>query len=350
MMTRPIRRAALFMTLIAALSTLVTARPALAAPRVSFELVTGNGFPLNASRKWIEVFKDLDGTSVRIRGARGNETTTVENIGTDRAPSYHVVGILLGDNQVRLLGARFKSTDRAKIAQWIKDLRNEGVKGLTAVRLAFGLTSEQLVTFHRQMSPPLSISTKGVRSGDVARAIVRELKIPFEVSPVARQAFARNEVVADELKGISYGTALAATLRPLGLICRPSRRDDGTVTISIKDVGDSEESWPIGWPTKETPASTAPKLYETLKVEIRDTPLAQAIEAIQPRIKLPFVFDYNAMARQQIDPATKLVNFPNKRASYKRILDIVMFQSGLEVELRIDEADTPFLWISGSKR
>lgn len=324
--------------------------PLQAAPRVSFELVTGNGFPLNASRKWVDLFKDFEGTNVRIRGARGNEQTTVENVGTDASPSYHVVGILIGDNRLHLLGGEFRPTDRAKLAEWIKKLRNEGIDGLTAVRVAFGLTSEQLVAFHEQVGQPLSFSTKDVRAGDVARRIVRDLRIPFDVSPAGRSAFARNEAVLDELNGITSGTALAATLRPLGLIWRPAKRDDGKVILSIQEAGESEVSWPIGWPIKDTPLATAPKLFDNLKVEIRDTPLAQAIDAIQPRIELPFLFDYNSMARHRVDPATSNVNYPPKRASYKRILDTVMFQAGLALELRMDEADKPFLWISTTKR
>jgi hypothetical protein len=321
-----------------------------AAPRVSFELVTGNGFPLNGAQKWVNLFKNIAGTSVRIRAARGSETTTVENIGTDAFPSYHVVGILLGDNRLRLLGGKFTHTDRAKIAQWIKKLRSEGVDGLTAVRVAFGLTSNQLVAFHERVSRPLAFSTKGERAGDVVRKIVRAIDVPFDVSTAGRAAFARNEVVSDELKGITSGTALAATLRPLGLIWRPFKREDGQVILSIKETGEGEDSWPIGWPIKGTPLSTAPKLFESLKVEILDTPLSVAIDAIQPRVKLPFLFDYNSMARHRIDPATKHVNYPSRRVSYKRILDNVMFQAGLGIELRMDEVENPFLWISSTRR
>lgn len=320
-----------------------------AAPRVSFELVTGNGFPLNASRKWIELFKDFDGTSLRIRGARGNEKTTVENVGTETSPSYHVVGFLLGDNRVRLLGGSFSSTDHTKISKWIEQLRAEGVDGLTAVRVAFGLTSEQLVDFHKRASRPVTFSTKGVRGGDIVRRIVRQLQVPFDVSSAGRAAFARNEVFSDELNGLSSGTALAATLRPLGLIWRPAKRGDGKVILAIKEVGVSEESWPVGWPITDTPFSVAPKLFESINVEIKDTSLSKAIDALQPRIDLPFLFDHNSMARQRVD-LEKPINFPPKRASHKRILDQVFFQAGLASELRIDEAEKPFLWISTTKR
>lgn len=349
-MTGSMTRTFILASLTALLLTLGAGDHLEAAPRVSFELVTGNGFPLNASRKWIELFKNLEGTNVRIRGARGSEQTTVENVGSETSPSYHVVGILIGDDRLRLLGGDFGPHDRTKIAEWIKKLRSEGVDGLTAVRVAFGLSSEQLVSFHEHVSRPLSFSTKGVRAGDVVRQLVRDLQLPFEVSSAGRAAFARNETVADELNGLTSGTALAATLRPLGLVWRPQKRDDGKVMLSIKDAGESDESWPIGWPIKDTPLATAPKLFESLQVEIRDTPLAQAIEAIQPRVQLPFLFDYNSMARHRVDPATSNIDFPAKRASYKRILDTVMFQAGLATELRVDEAEKPFLWISTTKR
>ena len=40
--------------------------------------------------------------------------------------------------------------------------------------------------------------------------------------------------------------------------------------------------------------------------------------------------------------ARSKVNFPAKRSFYQRILDRVLYQAGLEAELRVDEAEQPF--------
>ena len=48
--------------------------------------------------------------------------------------------------------------------------------------------------------------------------------------------------------------------------------------------------------------------------------------------------------------AQAIVSFPLKRTFYKKALENVLFQARLRSELRVDEAGTPFLWISSTKR
>jgi hypothetical protein len=41
---------------------------------------------------------------------------------------------------------------------------------------------------------------------------------------------------------------------------------------------------------------------------------------------------------------------PEKRMTYSQILNKVLLQARLKYELRVDEADKPFLWITTVKR
>lgn len=318
-----------------------------AAPRVTFELVTEAGFPFGGEQRWVNVLKDLDQSGIRIRTGRVGDKTGVTNRGTAATPSYHVVGILSAANKLELTGAVFSLTDGAKIAQWFEKLREGGVAGLTAQRAAFGLTPDQLVAFHDALSKPIAFKTKGARAGDVARKIVNGLPVPFSVTNQARRGFSRNEAILDELSGLSAGTALAATIRPLGLVMSPQKAA-GKIELLISDVREVEESWPVGWPPELPAHKAAPELYEHLPAaEIADRPLSEAIEAIGSRLETPFLFDHNGMAREEIDPAAKKVTFKRReRVAYLRVLDNVLFQARLRSEVRLDEAGKPFLWIS----
>ena len=327
------------------LLTLLAATSTVAAPRVSFELVTDTGFAITDSQRWIDVMKDLDQSGIRIRGGRPGDETSIENRGTEASPSYHVVGILMANNQLALPYGKFSLRDRAGIAKWIEKLKDGGIDGFTTQKAAFGLTSEELVEFDKQLSKPINIDTKGVRAGDVARTISRSLNMETSVTASARRAFARNESVLDELKGLSAGTALAATLRPLGLVLAPEKPRGGKVRLVISAVREVEESWPVGWPPQAKPREAAPKLYEYLLVEVDRTPILEAIQAIQGRVETPFLFDHNGMARQQIDLTTE-VSFAKKRVQYLRVLNQVLFQARLKSEVRLDEAGKAFLWIS----
>jgi hypothetical protein len=147
------------------------------------------------------------------------------------------------------------------------------------------------------------------------------------------------------MQGMSQGTALAAMLRPLGLGFAPHREIGGKVSLKIGVQQDLRELWPVGWPV-DKPGKTAPDLYRTLNVEIANTSLAESLSAIQGRLSIPFLFDHNKMERERIDPAAVNASFPAKRTFYNKIINHLLFQAKLKSELRVDEADQPFLWIT----
>ena len=155
--------------------------------------------------------------------------------------------------------------------------------------------------------------------------------------------------MADELQGLSAGTALAAVLRPLGLVLVPQKQPDGQVKLWITDVRRVAVSWPVGWPSQKPPRETLPDLFTFLNVEIQDTPLAEWLEQISGRLKAPLLFDHNGMARQKIDVSRVNVSLPPGRTYYQKILDRLLYQAKLKCELRVDEAKKPFLWISPMK-
>ena len=78
-------------------------------------------------------------------------------------------------------------------------------------------------------------------------------------------------------------------------------------------------------------------------------PTVEALAAIEGRLKVPFLYDRNAMALYEIDPAAVEASVPEKRMSYSLVLRRVLSQAKLEYELRVDEADKPFVWITSIK-
>jgi hypothetical protein len=320
--------------------------------RITVELATESGFPIDGQRRWIDALKDLGFASLRIRTARPGEKESVTNRGSEDAPLYAVVGLLTVRNRLILPGGQFSINDRGEIAKWFETLRTEGVGGPTKQTLAFGLSEDELLQFHEQVSQPLTFATEGKRAGDVVRQLVRELGLACEVTTKATQAFYRNETVPDELRGVSAGTALAATLRPLGLVAAPRKKSRQDLQLLIADVREIDETWPVGWPLQKSPYKVAPDLFKKLPVEIKNTPLSEVMAAIQQRVNMPFLLDHNALARQKIDPETVLVSFqPRSQSySYRKVIDSILFKARLTSELRVDEAEQPFLWISTARQ
>lgn len=321
-----------------------------AEPSVDIELVIEQGFPLEGRQSWFKAMQVVPNVNLRIVSAAGGERESVEDVGTPQTPRYRVVGILTQRNRLRLPGSEFSLSDRTQIVQWFERLRTEGIAEPKENRAAFGLTSAQLVRFHDLLALPIDFPTKDQRAGDVARRIVRQLGIPFDVTPEATKAFGLNETMPDELLGLSAGTALAAVLRPLGLGAAPRKARTGELQLLIAEFTQLEEFWPVGWPSEESPFQIAPTLFQRLNVEISETPLAEALAAIQGRVEVPFLLDQNALARMRIDLKEAKASYPKGSASYKKILDQILFQNHLISELRVDEAGQPFVWITSAKR
>ena len=321
------------------------AQPARAAnPRVELEIASEPGFPVADGRAWTEMLTKAGFATVRIRGGKPDDKLAIQTRGTEAAPSYLVTGALTADGQLQLLKGRFGLGDRAKIEAWLAKLRDGGQEGITVKPEAFGLLPKQLVAVHEALAVPVGFSTKGKRPRDVARQIADTLSLKFITDTVGQAALASEEPVTDELQGVSAGTALAAVLRPLGLVLVPEK-SGSEIRLRISDSRAAKENWPVGWPVKSNPGTTLPGLFKFLDVEIEQTPLSEAIGAIGGRLKVPLLIDHNSVARKAVDLNMK-VNLPKGKTFYGRALDQLLYQAKMKSEVRIDEADRPFLWIT----
>jgi hypothetical protein len=314
-------------------------------PPIQFELITEQGFPINGAQEWLRLMAKLNQTSIRIRAAEGGEHEAIQNQGTSEKPVYHVVGVLTSRNRLRVPGREFGLNDREGITQWIQQLAKDGPGGPKKMTV-FGLTEEELVACHEKLAARTPCATQGRRVGDVARDILNGCGFGNRMTETTRRALAGQETVAEDLQPLSCGTALAAVIRPLGLVFRPEKPSGAPIRLLVCEVRESEESWPIGWPLEDIPSKVAPKLTEYLKVTITSRPLPEALDAIQKRVQVPFLMDHNGLARQRINPAAVKVSYAKDRAMYQKIIDNLLYQARLSSELRVDEAGTGFLWIS----
>jgi len=338
------RHAPLWPFLIAA-ATVFADRARAAAP-VELEIATQKGFAIGGAHKWIRHLSDAGFSSIRVRQARAGDRAEVKREGAPRSPIYRVTGILSRGDVLLLPGGRFRLGDRRGLTAWIDRVRNSD-KHNPERKAAFGLTAEQLVRLHEQLAAAVDFTTRGKPAREVVIGLARATPVPITVDPASRGVFA-DAKVADELRGVSAGTALAAVVRPLGLVVRPIEQG-GKVTLLVVDSRKAQQSWPIGWPPKKSVRELAPKLYAILPVEIADQPLGPTLDVLQGRIEIPFLYDYNGLARQRIDLAKIRVSLPATKTFYKSIVSKLLSQAKLRSEVRVDEAGNPLLWISPIK-
>jgi len=333
---------------VAALVSLVFVATSLAAtPRVDLEVALEDGAVATHARAWSDLLAQAGFSSIRMRGAN-DDSPSLQSTGTGAAPAYKVIGVLTDQNQLVLPKGRFGLSDRAKIEQWLQKLREGGEDGISIKPVAFGLLPKQLVAVHEALSVPVQFSTLGKPPREAAKKIAEGLSLKFIADDVAQRALATPEPVADELQGLTSGTALAAILRPLGLVMVPEK-NGGEIRLRLAESRSAKEHWPIGWPTKGNPIETLPELFKYLPIEIENTPLNESLSAIGSRLKTPLLFDHNALARDNVDLNMK-VSFPRTNTFYARALDRLLFQARLKYDIRLDEADQPFLWITTLKQ
>jgi hypothetical protein len=216
---------------------------------------------------------------------------------------------------------------------------------VTQKRSAFGLLPEQLVAVNNDLRKPLGIPTKG-KSGMLAvQQIAGLVGYQILLEPGA-EAPLRELKLEEELKGLSRGTALAAILRPAGLVFSPQRPRGGKLQYFVGKPVAGQESWPVGWKADQSDREVLPELFTAINAEISEVPAAEALQSIAGRLKVPFLVDQNALAFHDIDMSTSEVSLPAKRMSYALILDKLLAQAGLKYELRIDEANKPLLWVT----
>lgn len=310
--------------------------------RVELEVVSEAPLVATEAAAWSALLTQVGFSSVRVRV--GQDAPALVRAGTATLPVYRVVGVITPQGQLVLPHGRFRRDDAAAIARWLKTLREDGEEGLSVKPVAFGLLPQQLVAVQEALAVPVRQSTKGKPPRDVARQIAADVPLPFVSDPTVPPILAAGEAVQDELMGLAAGTALAALLRPLGLVLVPEKQA-GQVRLRIATARQAKEFWPVGWPPKESPGQTLPELFKFLNVEIERAPLSEVVEAIRQRVQVPVLFDHVALARQKADMSTP-VTLPKSHTFYARALDRALATVQLKSELRVDEAGQPFLWIT----
>ncbi len=317
--------------------------------RVSLELVSQDGIPINAAQQWSQLFAELGVSNIRIHAGNGADVEVgVEKRGSKDAPVYDVIGMIKTNNTLILPGGKFTVNDTGRLKKWLADLSTDGAEGVTQPRRVFGLTPSQLTEIDGELKKPLAQATDNVTADKVVGQLAAGLGHKLELDAAAQQALAA-ATIEENLLGVSQGTALAAILRPAGLAFAPERAGGGLVYRVFKP-GAGRESWPVGWKADQPDQKVAPEMFtKFINVEIDETPVTEAVAALQERLKMPVLWDHNALALHGIDPAKIEVKLPAKKLTYSLILQRVLSRAKLRREIRVDEAGKPFLWITTIK-
>jgi hypothetical protein len=326
------------------------------AARIELEATVDPRAPLATAQEWAKLLSRLGPVSVRVTTGTALRPPSVQVEGSPQAPVYRVYAQIDSRGDLILPGGkRFGLSQGGQIAVWLDELRRLGPEETRPRQEKFGLTAEELLRLRQALCIPLAIRTKDRPRLEVLRQLLPQSPVPIVDRSGQLTNLDPQDLVREELSELSLGTALAYLLRPAGLAAVPARVEAKSGT-NVSSVGmvivratTATEIWPVGWPPVKSPPDLVPGLYQFLEVNVQGVSAARVVQAVEERVGIIVLWDYNALARWGIDPAKTSVRFPPRSTSYAQLLRHCLFQAGLKYELRQDEAGKPFLWITTTK-
>jgi len=316
---------------------------------ITVELLTGSAGVGLKARQWAEILGKLD-VVVTVRNGRSDDKVGVtERKAGPTLRSVVVVGEL--DNTGRLIfpDQVFSENDADKLSAWINELRLYGAQGDPNGRPVWGLTKEQFGVIHAGLKKPLAADTKDVAITQAVGLfeLPKDHPIRFSSEAVGRLKERGGQLkVSQSLQGVSQGTALAVLLAEQRLGFRPRRLPDGAIELTVYPLEEKGKLWPVGWPREGSVPETCPELFQFKTVELDDEPLNAVLEAVAGVINVPILIDQSGLAGKGVDLAEVKITFPRKRTTWAEALKSFTYKAKSKLEVLIDEAGKPFIWIT----
>jgi hypothetical protein len=318
---------------------------------IDVELATDSDASPATMQQWFEILRDLKVDNLRARTAGfadGPSITAANNAGVT---VYRVVGVVGRNGDLILPSGRYRPTERGRLGDFFADLRRYGPSGAAGGgRGKFGLAKEQFDALRADLTRPVNFSTKDMPPADFVHRIADQLQHTLTGDAAAAKQLAAATPIAAELRGVSQGTALAFVLDCEGLALVPRLDKRGQPAMAIGAPRHNQEHWPVGWPSPKPRRDLVPALFDTADVELDKVELSRVLAAVGEYIAVPILLDTAGLADEKLDPALLKISLPAKRTMYEILLRKVLVPQKLAHEVRVDEAQHPFVWISTARK
>ncbi len=324
------------------------ARAALAQrqPQVRLEIAVDPRLPPTTQQEWMRRLAAAGIQRIRLRTAFAAEQPEIRSLGGD-PPDYAVRAVINSTNELLLPGTRFRSSEAERIKEWLDDLLEKGPPDSRPPMTPLGIDLPRLWALRKDLAQPVAFSTLDRPRSEVVPQLVKMTRYAVQIDPLTQNKIGDGPVKA-ELQGFALGTALAYVLRSQGLALVP-RADATATSLVVLPARKGMGVWPVGWPPEGPEAEAQPKLLEFLTVNITNSPVTEVVQAVSQRVELPYLWDDVALARFGLHPEESLVNVPQTRITHFRLLKQSLFQAKLRSEIRLDDANRAFLWITSVK-
>ncbi len=319
--------------------------------RIDLEIALDRGAGPTAARDWYALFTDLGVEQLRIRAPVAGDRPEVTTVGSRDSVGYKVLATVSSRGEFMVPGHRFTARQREEISAWLDDLRARGPQGASGEldQLPFALPVAELAAARKDLSRRVSVSTKDRPPVDILNELADELDHPLVVTKALARAIRESEPASEELRGLAMGTALAYLVRPAGLSIVPRLGRKGQLEYAVIEPAEGTEVWPVGWPPEKPRNEFLPDLFASSSISIDDYPLSKMLDVVSENLKAPILYDHYALAREGVDLDAIRISLPRKQTTYGLALKRALAKAALVYEMRVDEAEKPFLWVTTVK-
>jgi len=304
-----------------------------------------------AAQRWAEVFSKLN-VPLRIRQPSFNDKAGVDQQTFGTIRRVKVTGQLDRSGMIVFPDRKFAFDDAAKLEEWIEELRVYGAQGAPEGQPLWGMQKVDFDELHAEIKQPVAQDTSNISMTDAIRALELPNDYPLRFSAETRQLLIDRGDLPEhphDLRGFAKGTALAMLLRGYGLAFSPRRLPDESFVLAIEPYNTDDKFWPIGWDPDSLGLkrlALAEKMFTATMIGIEQETLADLLPRVEEETGLAVFIDPQAVAAQGVDPQRLVVNYPRKRTSWSLCLRTILSQMKLTQEVRVDENDKPFIWIT----
>jgi hypothetical protein len=327
--------------------------PGPARPRSKFEV----DFRIQVSQEldkqvvlaWINLLKELGASGIsQVPGTpalpRNGEKvdSPFQAAGANRVQ----VNAMLGPSGNLFIGTDgYRVADRSKLAALIRAIQSDGVPGPDPTAPMWGLGRAQVDLLQVELKSPSRFDLKD-RPFDAFMGDLRDrVKLDIQVSPEAQTA-AKSLKLNAATGELSLGCALAYVLGQHGLAWEPRQSKNGTVAVLIMPRENSKRPWPVGLAPEQLPGNIAPNLMVSARYQTTNTPLREVLDAFREQLKMDVLLDSATLAERDVNPdkLTSTIQIPS--GTFASAIRKTLNQMGLKYELRIDEGNRAFLWVT----
>lgn len=342
-------------------------------------LTPRSGFGLQG-QSWRSLFASLD-VPVRLRSGRQFDKIEIKERSKGRLRHITVIGQINKSGKLVFEGRTFTRTQTRELKEWIRELQTYGSQGTPEGKPLWGLNKSQFVSIYNALARVNLQDLSGLTFAQATRKLQLPDQFPLRLTTKAESHLLRRSRTPittstgeesdtpprpanrtqNRLEGISTGTALAVLCSEFGLGFRPSRTPDGNIELEVIPLSqlpklqltkkqsknsDIRQIWPVGWDLETIGSKAVPTLYQLLALELDETPILDALAAIEEKSQVPMLVDFGSSNARGLNLNTLTVSYSYRQSSWSQLLRAITVPHKMTRKIRLDEASNPFVWIT----